>query len=36
MGRVPETAAEYEHALALCDNDAECRFLRRRLAETDS
>jgi RNA polymerase sigma-70 factor (ECF subfamily) len=32
--RLPEAAAEYERALALCDNDAERRFLRRRLTET--
>jgi RNA polymerase sigma-70 factor (ECF subfamily) len=36
LGRLPEAAAEYEHALALSDNDAERRFLRRRLAETRS
>ena len=36
LGRLPEAAAEYEHALALCDNDAERRFLQRRLAETRS
>ena len=34
LGRLPEAAAEYERALALADNDAERRFLRRRLAET--
>jgi RNA polymerase sigma-70 factor, ECF subfamily len=34
LGRLPEAAAEYENALALCDNDAERRFLQRRLAET--
>ena len=34
LGRLPEAAAEYEHALALSDNDAERRFLRRRVAET--
>lgn len=34
LGRLPDAAAEYERALALSDNDAERRFLRRRLAET--
>jgi RNA polymerase sigma-70 factor (ECF subfamily) len=34
LGRLPEAAAEYEHALTLSDNDAERRFLQRRLAET--
>ena len=34
LGRGPEAAAEYEHALTLADNDAERRFLERRLAET--
>ena len=34
LGRLPEAAAEYERALALSDNDAERRFLRRRLTET--
>jgi RNA polymerase sigma-70 factor, ECF subfamily len=34
LGRSEEAAAEYERALALADNDAERRFLRRRLAET--
>jgi RNA polymerase sigma-70 factor, ECF subfamily len=34
LGRLPQAAAEYERALALADNDAERRFLRRRLAET--
>ncbi len=34
LGRLPEAAAEYERALALSDNDAERRFLQRRLAET--
>lgn len=33
VGRLPEAAAEYERALALSDNDAERRFLRRRLGE---
>jgi RNA polymerase sigma-70 factor (ECF subfamily) len=36
LGRLPEAAAGYERALALCDNDAERRFLLRRLAETRS
>ncbi len=36
LGRLPEAAAEYERALAICDNDAERRFLQRRLAETRS
>jgi RNA polymerase sigma-70 factor (ECF subfamily) len=36
LGRFPEAAAEYDRALALSDNDAERRFLRRRLAETRS
>jgi RNA polymerase sigma-70 factor (ECF subfamily) len=36
LGRLPEAAAEYDRALALSDNDAERRFLRRRLAETRS
>ncbi len=36
LGRLPEAAAEYEHAMALSDNDAERRFLQRRLAETRS
>ena len=36
LDRLPEASAEYEHALALSDNDAERRFLRRRLAETRS
>jgi RNA polymerase sigma-70 factor (ECF subfamily) len=36
LGRRPEAAAEYERALALSDNDAERRFLERRLAETRS
>jgi RNA polymerase sigma-70 factor, ECF subfamily len=34
LGRPSEAAAEYERALSLCDNDAERRFLHRRLAET--
>jgi RNA polymerase sigma-70 factor (ECF subfamily) len=34
LGRRPEAAAEYENALALADNDAERRFLQRRVAET--
>jgi RNA polymerase sigma-70 factor (ECF subfamily) len=34
LGRLPEAAAEYERALALSDNDAERRFLQRRLSET--
>ena len=36
LARFPEAAAEYDRALALSDNDAERRFLRRRLAETRS
>ena len=36
LGRLPEAAGEYERALPLSDNDAERRFLRRRLAETRS
>jgi RNA polymerase sigma-70 factor (ECF subfamily) len=36
LGRLPEAAVEYERALALSDNDAERRFLRRRLAEMRS
>jgi RNA polymerase sigma-70 factor (ECF subfamily) len=36
LGRLPEAAAEYERALSFADNDAERRFLRRRLAETRS
>jgi RNA polymerase sigma-70 factor (ECF subfamily) len=36
LGRASEAAAEYERALAMSDNDAERRFLRRRLAETRS
>ncbi len=36
LGRIPEAAAEYERALALSDNAAEQRFLRRRLAEAQS
>ena len=34
LGRPAEAADEYERALSLCDNDAERRFLARRLAET--
>ena len=34
LGRHEEAATEYQRALSLCDNDAERRFLRRRLAET--
>ena len=33
VGRFPEAAVEYRRALSLADNDAERRFLRRRLAE---
>ncbi|MGZ6268293.1 MAG: RNA polymerase sigma factor [Candidatus Limnocylindrales bacterium] len=36
LGRLPEAAAEYERALVLSDNDAERRFLLRRLVETRS
>jgi RNA polymerase sigma-70 factor (ECF subfamily) len=36
LGRLAEATEEYERALALSDNDAERRFLRRRLAETTS
>jgi RNA polymerase sigma-70 factor (ECF subfamily) len=36
LGHRAEAAAEYDRALALADNDAERRFLRRRLAETRS
>jgi RNA polymerase sigma-70 factor (ECF subfamily) len=36
LGRLQEAAAEYERALAICDNDAERRFLQRRLVETRS
>jgi RNA polymerase sigma-70 factor (ECF subfamily) len=36
LGRLSEAAVEYERALALSDNDAERRFLERRLAETRS
>jgi RNA polymerase sigma-70 factor (ECF subfamily) len=36
LDRLPEAAAEYERALSLSDNDAERRFLQRRLAETRS
>jgi RNA polymerase sigma-70 factor (ECF subfamily) len=34
LGRHAEAADEYARALSLSDNDAERRFLRRRLAET--
>ncbi len=34
LGRLPEAVAEYERAAALAVNDAERRFLQRRLAET--
>jgi RNA polymerase sigma-70 factor (ECF subfamily) len=34
LGRKTEAVAEYEQALALSDNDAERRFLQRRLAQT--
>jgi RNA polymerase sigma-70 factor, ECF subfamily len=33
LGRVEEAAAAYRQALALVGNEAEGRFLRRRLAE---
>jgi len=36
LGRTSEAAAAYREALALVGNDAEGRFLRRRLAELDS
>jgi RNA polymerase sigma-70 factor (ECF subfamily) len=36
LGRLSEAAEEYARALALSDNDAERRFLQRRLAETQS
>jgi len=36
LGRLPEAAAEYERALAICANGAERRFLQRRLAEARS
>ena len=36
LGRPSEAAAEYRRALSLSDNDAERRFLRRRLAETSA
>ena len=36
LGRVDEAAAAYREALALVGNDAEGRFLRRRLAELGS
>ncbi|HXK33625.1 MAG TPA: RNA polymerase sigma factor [Dehalococcoidia bacterium] len=32
-GRMPEARAAYERALALCGNDVERAFLRRRIAE---
>jgi RNA polymerase sigma-70 factor (ECF subfamily) len=35
LGRLPEAAAAYRQALALVGNDADRRFLERRLAETD-
>ena len=34
LGRASEATKEYERALALSDNDAERRFLQRRLGET--
>jgi RNA polymerase sigma-70 factor (ECF subfamily) len=34
LGRLPEAAAAYRQALALVGNDADRRFLERRLAET--
>ena len=34
LGRLSEASEEYAHALDLADNDAERRFLQRRLAET--
>ena len=36
LGREAEAAAEYSRALALTDNEAERRFLERRLAEVDA
>ncbi len=36
LERRTEAAAEYERALALADNDAERRFLRRRIAEMEA
>jgi len=33
LGRYPEAAIAYEHAIALCSNAVECRFLARRLRE---
>jgi RNA polymerase sigma-70 factor (ECF subfamily) len=36
LGREREAAAAYERALALCGNEVERRFLRRRLAEVSS
>ncbi len=36
LGRAGEAAAAYREALALVGNDAEGRFLRRRLAELDN
>jgi RNA polymerase sigma-70 factor (ECF subfamily) len=35
LGRGGEAAAEYRRALALSDNEAECRFLEGRLAEVE-
>jgi RNA polymerase sigma-70 factor, ECF subfamily len=35
LGRLPEAARAYREALALVGNDAEQRFLKRRLAELD-
>ena len=36
LGDLEGAKAHYERALAICDNDAERRFLQRRLAETRS
>lgn len=36
LGRTGEAAAAYREALALAGNEAERRFLARRLAELDS
>jgi RNA polymerase sigma-70 factor, ECF subfamily len=36
LGRAHEAAAEYRRALGLTDNEAERRFLERRLAEAES
>jgi RNA polymerase sigma-70 factor (ECF subfamily) len=36
LGRLQEAADQYARALSLSDNDAERRFLRRRLAETSA